>query len=145
MFIPKYFELYELVPPNTYWKYHLEPVKLWGIFDDRLLRTIERLRVRYGKMVMNTWYWGGHHKERGWRHENTLTGALFSQHKNGRAGDLVPTEVSPDQIRRDILADPWHPDFKYITCLEMNIPWLHIDLRNHNKGGSGILLVYPNY
>ena len=143
MFIPDYFELYELLPPNIYNQYHAHPGKLWGMFDDRLLKTLHNLRHRYGKMVMNTWYWGGVYKERGWRPWNTLTGAQFSQHKFGRAGDPIPVEISAEDIRQDILKDPFHPDFEHITCLEMNISWLHIDVRNHDKKKNGILLIYP--
>lgn len=143
IFVPSYFELYELVPKLIYYQYFAHQQKLWGIFDDRVLRTIHNLRLRYGRMVMNTWYWGGRHSERGWRHFNTDTGAALSQHKFGRAADVVPHEVSAEQIRQDILADPWHPDFEYITCIEMDTSWLHADVRNHDKKSHGVLQVYP--
>jgi hypothetical protein len=113
------------------------------MFDYRLVRTIHNLRLRYGKMVMNDWYWGGKWKERGWRPWGSLTGAMFSQHKFGRAADMIPVETTVDQIRKDILDTPYHPDFKYITCIEMNVTWLHIDIRNYNKRQDGVLLVYP--
>lgn len=143
VFVPNYFELYELVPPDVYQRYISHPHLLWGIFDDRLLRTISKLRFRYGSMVMNTWHWGGSHSERGWRHPDTITGATLSQHKFGRAGDLIPQETSAERIRQDIIAAPWHPDFEFITCIEMDIPWLHIDTRNRNKKRHGLLLIYP--
>lgn len=143
MFIPAHFEIYELVPPNIYSRYHTEVRKIWGMFDERILITAQNLRNRYGKMVCNDWYWDGKWKERGWRPWNTLTGAQFSQHKFGRALDLIPTNTDVEEIRRDILKDPNHPDFEHITCLEMNISWLHIDCRNYAKKYDGILLVYP--
>jgi hypothetical protein len=142
MFIPDYFELYELLPPDIYSKYHGHPQKLWGMFDDRLLKTLHNIRHRYGKMVMNTWHWGGQNKYRGWRPWNTQVGAELSQHKFGRAGDPVPVETSAEDIRLDILADPFHPDFKYITGIEMGVAWLHIDVRNWNKTKYGILKIY---
>ena len=143
MFIPAYFELYELVPPNIYSRYHKESMKVWAMFDERMLITLQNLRVRYGKIIMNDWYWEGKWKERGWRPWNTLTGAQLSQHKWGRAGDLIPVETDAETVRQDILKDPFHPDFEYITCLEMNISWLHFDVRNHDKKHDGVLLVYP--
>lgn len=143
MFIPAYFEIYELVPPDLYNSYHREIRHLWNIFDERILITAQNLRIRYGKMMCNDWKWGGKWKYRGWRPWNTLTGATFSQHKWGRALDLVPTEEDVNKIRQDILNDPYHPDFEHITCLEMNINWLHFDVRNYGKKLDGILLVYP--
>lgn len=145
MFIPDYFEPYELIPSRVYKNniaMNVSLVKLWGMFDDRLLKTLHNIRKRYGKMVMNTWYWGGKSENRGWRPWNSLVGATFSQHKFGRAGDMVPTETTAEEIRQDILHDPDHPDFKYITCIEMEVDWLHIDCRNHDKNKHGILLVY---
>jgi len=143
MFIPDYFELYELLPRIVYKDHKDKVYKLWAMFDDRFLRTIHSLRKRYGKMIMNDWYWGGQWYERGWRPWHTLTGAMFSQHKWGRAGDLIPADYTAEEIRQDILHDPFHPDFKYITCVEMNVSWLHIDCRNRDKKKNGILLVYP--
>lgn len=143
MFIPAYFEIYELVTPQLYNRYHKEVGKLWGIFDERILKTAQNLRVRYGKMICNDWYWDGRWKERAWRPWSTLTGATFSQHKFGRALDLIPVETTADKIRHDILSEPFHPDFEYITCLEMNINWLHFDCRNYDKKHDGVLLVYP--
>lgn len=143
MFIPDYFELYELVPETIYQKHYMKPRQIWGMFDDRLLKTLHNLRHRYGPMVMNTWFWKGKSTMRGWRPWNTLTGAMFSQHKFGRAGDLIPVKADVECIRQDILKDPFHPDFEFITCIEMNISWLHVDVRNHDKKHQGILLVYP--
>jgi hypothetical protein len=115
------------------------------MFDDRLLRTMDRLRRRYGPMVANTWHWGGNSQERGWRHEATSTGAEFSQHKYGRAVDLVPLRqgVTAELIRQDILADPFGSTFEHITCIELEVSWLHIDVRNHNKISQGVLQVRP--
>ena len=144
MFIPGGFELYELFPKWFYQSSRgIEPYKLWGVFDNRLLFTMDRLRKRYGPMVANDWYWDGVNNYRGWRPTDCEVGAEFSQHKYGRAVDLKPVKVSVDEIREDILADPFHEDFKYIACLEMGVSWLHLDVRNHDKAKYGILLVYP--
>ena len=144
MYVPKYFEPYEVVPESVYDIYRQQSHKIWTMFDDRLLITMDNIRKRYGKMVMNTYHWGGANQERGWRHEGTPTGAPLSQHKYGRAGDLIPIECSANSIRNDMLNDPLHPDFIHITCIEMGIPWLHIDTRNFDKLMHGILLVYPS-
>jgi len=141
MFIPEGFELYELFPPEIFRSY--QPLTLWGVFDDRLKITMDRLRKRYGPMVANDWYWGGANQYRGWRPWDCKIGAELSQHKFGRAIDLKPVKESVDKVRADVLADPWNDDFRYITCIEMEVPWLHIDTRNRDKAKYGILLVYP--
>jgi len=148
MFIPGGFELYELFP-KAFYEDNFSPrniPKLWGVFDYRLKYTMDRLRVRYGPLVANDWYWGGVNQYRGWRPTDCIIGAKFSQHKYGRAVDLKTgrgSKKTVQEIRGDILKDPFNEDFKYITCLEMNITWLHFDIRDYNKEKFGILKVYP--
>lgn len=144
MYKPNNFELHEVLPREFYnrW-YPIRDERLWTMFDDRLLRSAQAIRERYGKMVVNTWHNGGVHQYRGWRPRFCEIGAEFSDHKGGRALDLVPVEESAEKIRADILADPFHPDFAFITVLEMNIKWLHIATRNWDKVKNGILKIYP--
>lgn len=145
MFIPDGFELYELLPKAFYQSYYSpdNAMKLWNIFDYRLKYTIHHLRKLYGTMVMNDWIWGGVNQYRGWRPTDCICGARFSQHKYGRAGDLKPTKVSVHKVREDILSNPFSIEFKYITCVEMDVTWLHVDVRDHDKKKHGILKVYP--
>jgi len=144
MFIPDGFELYELFPKNFYLE-HYRPAnipKMWNVFDYRLKYTMDRLRKRYGPLVANDWYWGGVNQYRGWRPTDCIVGADFSQHKYGRAIDLKTTKKTDGTVFT-IRDDINHEDFKYITCVEMNITWLHIDVRDYNKEKFGILKVYP--
>lgn len=144
MYIPNHFELYEVLPQYLYNEHFADRGdKLWSIFDERLLRTMDMLRERYGPMVGNDWKWGGANNFRGWRPTRSFVGAVFSQHKYGRAMDLKPLNATAEQIRQDILATPTHPDFEHITCIEMNVTWLHISTQNWNKKSAGIKLVYP--
>ncbi len=144
MYKPNYFTLREVLPQNFYANY--KPVrgdKLWLLFDPRVLITADRIRERYGKMVANTWAWRGSHNFRGYRPANTEVGAEFSQHKFGRALDLVPIEVEVEEIRRDIIAQPNRETFKHITAIELNVSWLHFDTRNWNKNENGLLTFKP--
>ena len=138
MYIPDHFKLYELLPKSYYKKDN----RLWNIFDDRLLITIDNLRNKYGKMLVNDWYWKGENQYRGWRPLDCKVGAEFSQHKFGRAVDLILLEVDVNMVRKEIIDNQFSEDFKYITCMEDNTSWLHIDVRNHNKK-NGILIVLP--
>jgi len=127
---PKHFIIQELVPKMIYSPE--SEYKLWWLFDSRLLFTIDALRKRYGKMVMNTWKWGGDSQYRGWRPWNISVGATMSQHKFGRGGDLIPIETPVEEIRQDIIKGD-HIDLKFITCIELNVFWLHVDVRNVAK------------
>jgi hypothetical protein len=142
-YIPTFFQPHEVVPPAVFAALSGDPVRIFRLFDERILITCDRLRGRYGSMTINNWQWGGERKESGLRDPFSATGAKWSDHKFGRAIDAV-FKLPAAEIRRDILSDPWHPDFEHITCLEMTIggkpiSWLHFACRNWDKARSGIL------
>ena len=140
-YIPKHFKIYELVPKDLFEHYKKRQYYLWGLFDYRTLVTADNLRKRYGKMTINDWYWGGSNQYRGFRPPDCTVGAALSQHKMARALDMIPKSTDAYRIRNDILNDSYHEDFKYITCLEIDISWLHFDVRNYDKQKNGILQV----
>jgi hypothetical protein len=146
-YTPKYFEVHELVNPEAHFALSGDPRKIFSLFDDRLLITADRLRERFGPMTVNNWRRGGERKESGLREPFTRTGARWSQHKFGRALDALIRDISAEEVRKQILADPFHPDFEYITCLEMTvdgkpISWLHFSVQNWSKGKNGILQLH---
>ena len=141
-YTPKYFASYELVPKTTYELLKDRPWIIWQLFDPRALYTADKIRQRYGKMVANTWFWKGGHQYRGWRPGDCKVGAEYSQHRFGRAIDLVPVEVAAEEIRQDIKKGKTGSDgsiFQYITCVEDGVGWLHFDVRNYR----GLLMVNP--
>lgn len=131
-YIPEHFKPYELVP-KTIFRTVSEKV-IWFLFDPRILYVADHIRKRYGKMIANTWYWGGEHQYRGWRPLRCKIGAVYSQHRFGRAIDLVPVEVTVDEIRQDIKRGE---NFHFISCIEEGVSWLHVDVRNY----KGLLIV----
>ena len=139
-YVPKYFKSYELVSRAVYeeFKRNARLPQIWQLFDPRILDVGDRIRKRYGKMVANTWWWkGGKHQQRGFRAPGCKVGARWSQHRFGRAEDLVPTECAVEEIRLDIIRKG--EDFHWITCVEEGVSWLHVDCRNY----QGLLIVYP--
>ena len=141
-YIPKYFQPYELVPEDVYIELEERPWIIWQLFDPRVLYTADKIRQYYGKMIANTWFWEGEHQYRGWRPPKCEIGAVYSQHRFGRAIDLVPVEVTAEEIRQDIKAGKTGSDgsiFQYITCIEDGVGWLHFDVRNY----KGLLIVKP--
>jgi len=135
-YIPKYFQPYELVPRATYELLKDKPWRIWQLFDPRTLQVGDLIRIRYGKMVANTWYWNGVCQYRGWRPPGCSVGTEYSQHCFGRAEDLVPVQCTAEEIRQDIIKGN---AFHWITCIEEGIPWLHFDTRNY----KGLLIVKP--
>jgi hypothetical protein len=135
----KHFDIRELVPERIY----RERGQLaWELIDPNLIRAIDRLRERYGLIIINTWHSPklvnayGFRDQSGFRtreHYDTTEKYLssLSQHKFGRAADCLPMETTAYQIRRDILAHP--EEFPDITAVELDVPWLHIDTRNCDR------------
>lgn len=144
MYKPKYFSLKELIPQTFYnTNYKKYKGKLWYIlFDERLLMTIDNIREKFGKMIVNDWVYGGNSNYRGYRPLKCSVGATLSQHRFGRACDLIPQDLHPDEIRDHIIANQNREPWKHIGGLEMNISWLHIDTRARDITGA-IQLFYP--
>lgn len=140
---PTHFELYEVLPKNYYNGNKHKGANLWFLFDNRVLWTMDRLRKRFGRIAVNTWYWGGSNQYRGYRPFDCGVGAELSQHKFGRAIDSVPLDVELDEVRSEIINNPTDPDYKYISCIEIYVPWLHIDCRNWDKKTSKIMIIKP--
>ena len=136
-YIPKYFKIEEVTSPDI-----CDPLDAnqWFLFDDRILWTADRIRSRYGKIVCNTWLWNGQHTFRGFRPWSCQVGSKRSQHKLGRALDLIPIEVTVDELRNEIIANPIREEFKFITAIESDVSWLHIDCRNYDKARNGLLI-----
>jgi hypothetical protein len=154
MYKPDHFELRELLSEH-YWKtmWPLYGDRLWQIFDERLLITMDRIRKRYlCPFIANTWFknsltiaykyreWSGYrdHTSPDIEKEGSENYGNISQHRFGRAVDMLPTGLTAEEIRIDILNSPNHEDFKYITAIEKGVSWLHIDVRNHDKQAHGI-------
>ncbi len=63
---PKHFQTYELLPEDFYEAHkHLGDDRLWLMFDDRALQTVDWLRDVYGPITLNDWRWGGRNHYRG--------------------------------------------------------------------------------
>jgi len=138
-YIPKWFRPYELIPRAIYKEMlglNWPEDRMWQLFDPRTLYVNDKLRKRYGKMIANTYHWGGEHQYRGFRPRWCTVGSKYSQHRYGRASDLVPVEAPVEEIRRDIIKGN---NFLYITCIEADVSWLHHDERNF----KGLLIINP--
>ena len=136
MYICNHFDIHELVPPAIFKD---KGGQAWGQLDDRLLITLDRLRVRYGRMTVNNYYWGGDRLWSGIRTPDSPYYSRDSQHTYGRAADCLFSMVSAEKVRQDIQSNPDHITFRLITSIELGTSWLHFDVRNCDR----ILAFHP--
>ena len=136
---PEHFLVQELVDPITY--------KLLGeqaliCMDLRLLKLLDELRNFFKvPMHVNNWHTGGQLKSRGFRAPSNPVGANFSQHHFGRAVDFDAEGMSADNVRSIIINNQYKAPFDQITAMEINISWVHIDIRM--TGNQEIKLFNP--
>lgn len=130
MYKPQNFIIQELVSPEIY-EEHGE--KAWKFLDTRLLRSIQKLRSQFGPAIINNWHMN-HNSELSTRKYSGLrpfdcdVGADMSQHKFGRAADMIFANHTAEEVRRGIREVPER--FPYITFVEDNVSWVHIDVRH---------------
>ena len=133
----KHFVIQELVSPEVY---RARGEKAWQLLDPRLLITIDSLRDEFGPITINNWLWGGNRKYSGLRMPGEPYYSKYSQHSYGRAADCVLKDISVKEARQSIIDFPAYYAFKYISGIEMHIPWLHIDVRNSDE----LIKFYPS-
>ena len=125
-----HFEIHELVPPAVL---RDRGDRAWELLDERLLIILDRLRERYGKMTVNNYHWDGNRMWSGLRTPNSPYYRTHSQHSFGRAADCLFDEKIAEEVRQDILANPDDPDFELIGSIEVDVSWLHFDVRNCDR------------
>jgi hypothetical protein len=138
----KNFQLYELVPKETYEKMG---EAAWYLFRPTALQMLDDLHdffteYKGEKIVIsvNDWYWGGNRQYCGWRPEVVVDvdghpiGAGHSWHKAGGAFDAHFKAYTAEEARQIILSHKDHPLLQKIMRLEDNVSWVHLD----NKPGN---------
>lgn len=146
MYKCKYFKIHELVDQKTY--ENTPEWKLWLLFDDRLLKTIDFIREALGQPItINNWKWGGDRQWSGYRPPNTPYYSQFSQHSLGRAVDMVFSNISAQEVRdklKDLinngkldhiaLSFTFEESKSYRDTKRDALKWCHLDLRSNYKG-----------
>jgi hypothetical protein len=136
---PKSFLIEELVSPAIF---KARGDRAWELLDVDALATLQRLRDRFGPLTVNNWHGGGPYSESGLRDMGTKTGAVYSQHKFGRAFDCKFRNSTSQEVGEYVLAHPG--DFPLLTVIEdtRHTPtWFHFDTRMHDR--NGIWVVQP--
>ena len=131
MYKPKHFKVQELVSPDIFNQRGSKAIEL---LDPRLLETLDKLREELGRPItINNWLWGGNFKQRGLRDRSFYKSDKayvdsLSQHKYGRAVDFDVKGMSAPEVRKFIYKN--REKFPFITFVETDINWVHIDCRN---------------
>lgn len=140
--------LNEYIPEELYKKYAAtKPQYLIGMLDKRLIDVDQFLRDRFGKVSINTWFYGGSRNWSGVRTPDSPYYSATSQHTYGRASDKIFDDVTAEEVRADIkknFVSLYKP--LGLSCFEDNVSWVHSDVRLHQfKGhnGTGLLIVKP--
>ena len=129
-YTPRYFQLQEFLPPaihadlaasNALWKG-------WLLIDERILRTADALREKFGALTINNWHVGGEYQQRGLRVPGMSFFKPYSQHSFGRAIDCTSRTLSGEDMRRYVMAN--REQFPFITRMEQGVSWLHADCAN---------------
>mgnify|MGYP002513528672 CR=1 FL=1 len=134
IYIPKYFELYELLPPElyTYDMMASEAAReraFANFFDCKLLETIDVVREIIGlPLICNTWFQDGNRVASGYRTKTCSVGAENSQHKLGKAVDLICHKMSAEEMRQKIKENEHL--LPYPIRIEDGVNWLHIDTKD---------------
>lgn len=144
LYYPRWFELYELLPPEVFSyddmmqkEKHLQ--QGWALLDTKLLETIDVIRDIIGlPLICNTWFQNGNRKYSGYRTVGCTIGALKSQHKEGKAVDLICSKMSAEDMRQKIIAN--QDRLPYPIRIEDGVSWLHIDIKDMDYKGKKIYL-----
>ena len=134
----KWFEIRELIPPDIYDK-SIES-ELWCLIDDNLKETIDYIREHIVKapLTCNNWHLGGERVASGYRDRNCPVGAKHSQHKEGRAADLICSKYTAEQMRQMILSRQC--SLPHYIRMEDGVNWLHVDTKPREYKGDKVYL-----
>jgi hypothetical protein len=127
--IPKFFGVKGLVSEKVYKDRGERSISL---IDARIVITADRLRKRFGPAVVNNWSWGGAINGAGLRMQYDNDYRPYSQHSFGRALDLHFSNHEAEEVIKHILDNQEATEYEFITGIELDVSWLHIDCRNHN-------------
>lgn len=127
---PDYFQIYELVPPALF---HRVGTQGWEYFDENALITLYELRLEYGYMKINDYYWEGKREWSGLRNSTSPYYWRDSFHNVGKAFDVIFMETTADKVRKDLFRNPNKNCFRRITGLELGVSWFHFETANRNE------------
>ncbi len=119
--------------------------KALELFNENALRTLLELRQLFGtSMTVNNWKWRGDWQFRGFRPWSWYKKQSYSQHAFGNAFDFDVKGLTAEEARQKIIGWKKEGKLQYLTCMELDVNWVHIDCRISNRlDENGLFLFKP--
>lgn len=138
------FSVKEFVPPEIYAKYGNSS---WMFIDQKVVGIVAELKSDFNgaTVTVNNWAWNGTRKYSGYRPIKCTVGGDDSQHRHGRAVDIIIAGVPADKVRAHILNNKEKYMGLGLTTLEdgkFAPSWCHLDTR-YTGLKNEILIVKP--
>lgn len=126
MQLTRNFELQEFVHPEIYRRIGNRSA---DFLHPLLARTIQELRNRFGKIIINDWLWGGELVDSGLRLPQGTVGADLSAHRFGCAADIKIETVIPIDVQQQIMQHQHiYPHITRMENADITKTWLHIEV-----------------
>lgn len=139
LYKPEFFELEEFVSAPVFDRFGQSA---WWFIDVRIVWTADAIRHYFDRAVkINSWKWGGPFQFRGFRPYQSADWKPWSQHSFGRAIDFDVQGMDAQAVRSEVLAHQKDPHFRFITAIEDDVSWVHVDCRDTGK--SEIMVFKP--
>ncbi|HGY9574926.1 TPA: hypothetical protein ACOJPC_003134 [Vibrio fluvialis] len=134
-YTPKYFKPFELCSQAAY---KARGTQILELVCTKLLISLDDLRIalsentpeepKRGILTCNDWFYGGQRQFSCLRFPGEKYHKDYSGHSLGMAADLISKYYTGQQLRDFIIAN--REKFPYITRIEGDVNWLHIDVEN---------------
>lgn len=138
----KYFRIEEIVSSEVY---NLRGSKSLELFDEKAIRTLIELRELFDSPItVNNWKFGGKFHNRGFRNWSYFKSPSYSQHMFGRAFDFDVRGLTAEEARQKIINWKKEGKLQYLTSMELDVNWVHMDCRICNRlDQNGLFLFKP--
>jgi hypothetical protein len=139
-YTPKHFIAQEFLPKAIYGMYGDSGLSIF--MDARILWTADQIREHYEvPCLINDWHRGGLRGQCGYRERGVvIDSSQCSQHYFGRAIDMIVMGIKSEQVRQDIRDGKLIKEITYVTRIEDDVEWLHLDCAS--VPGNSIIFIH---
>ncbi len=100
-----------------------------------LAPTLQKLRDKFGAIVVNGTFNGNIYTESGLRSPATPIGAKMSSHRFGCAADLKFYDTTPEKVQDYIVRhQSEYPTIKRMEDAKVTVSWLHVEVTTKRVG-----------
>lgn len=139
---PRSFRIEELVPKAVFDK---RGEKAWELINPELSVSVQAIKDYTNcRVTINDYLWGGIRNNQCFRTADFYDGFSLSQHLRGDAADPLIEGMSPEESRELIIYMKKNGKLDYVTAMEDEVNWLHIDCRPcEREDETGLFIFKP--